>query len=69
MSFIAYDHTGKEIGRHPCYSPAEKMAKDSAGSATVLYEGIRGQCVIVWPLPPLTSAVTAEETPYAPDYS
>lgn len=56
MAFIVVDSYGVTQEQHSCYAPAEAAAKAIPG-LRVMYEGVRGQSVLVWPLPPLNTYV------------
>ena len=52
MTFLVVRSDGSTQNSHECYGPALDEAKLLSG-LRVLYEGIRGQSVVVWPLPTL----------------
>jgi hypothetical protein len=63
MPFVAVNGQGNEIGTHANYAPAEAQARNTPGGH-VVYEGVRGQSVLVWPLPPLEAKHEAEPGSY-----
>jgi len=60
MPFIAI-HTDGTSSEHACYSPALEEAKARFGSR-VVYEGVRGMSVHVWPLEPIAPVISEVST-------
>lgn len=58
MPFITVKPDNSESS-HACFYPAEKEARNTPGSR-VVYVGVRGQSVCVWPLAPLPNTEPAE---------
>jgi hypothetical protein len=63
MSYLIYDTAGQEVGSEDYYSTALAIAK-TVNRARIVYQGVRGQSVLVYPLPSSEEAGHADETAY-----